>query len=98
MILHVVLFRFRSSTSAVEIEDAKRALLAMRGAISEIRGISFGPNLGPTSDEWPHVLTVRLENMSAVARYLAHPVHVDTVAKYVAPIREARLAVDREAE
>ena len=94
MILHLVLFRFRENGSPVQIEDARRALLEMRGAIPEIRRISFGPNLGPSAAEWPHVLVVELDDMRAVTRYLDHPVHVDTVAKYLAPIRDGRLAID----
>jgi hypothetical protein len=97
MILHVVLFRFRESASAVEVEDARRALLAMRGVVPGVRGVTFGPNLAASAAEWPHVLIVSLEDFVSVERYLSHPVHVDTVAKYVRPILEARLAVDAEA-
>ena len=97
MILHVVLFRFHENTTPIQVEDARRALMAMKGAISEIRGISFGPNLAQSGDEWPYALVVQLDHMAAVGRYLAHPVHVDAVAKYVTPILAARLAADLEA-
>ena len=97
MILHVVLFRFRESTSPLQVEDARRALQAMRGAVPGVRSVRFGPNLAPSATEWPFVLVVTLEDPAAIARYLADPVHVDTVAKYVTPILEARLAVDSEA-
>jgi hypothetical protein len=97
VILHVVLFRFRESTSPLQIEDARRALQAMRGAVPGVPGVRFRPNLAPTATEWPFVLVVTLEDPAAIARYLADPVHVDTVAKYVTPILDARLAVDSEA-
>ncbi len=97
MIHHVVLFRFRDTASPIQVEDARRALLALRGAVPEIRGLTFGPNLGSTAAEWPWVLIVAVEDFLAVERYLAHPVHTDTVAKYVTPILAARLAVDAEA-
>jgi hypothetical protein len=97
VILHVVLFRFRERASPVEIADARRALLARRGAVPGVQGVSFGPNLSPSAAEWPHVLIVALEDFVAVEQYLTHPVHVDTVAKYLKPILEARLAVDAEA-
>jgi hypothetical protein len=42
------------------------------------------------------VLTVKLDDMAAVQRYSDHPVHVETVARFLAPIREARLALDIE--
>lgn len=97
MILHVVLLRFREHASPVEIEDARRALLALRGAVPGVQGVTFGPNLAPSAAEWPHVLIVALEDFVSVEQYLTHPVHVDTVAKYLRPILEARLAVDAEA-
>jgi hypothetical protein len=34
--------------------------------------------------------------MAAVQRYLDHPVHVETIANHVAPIRDGRLAIDIE--
>lgn len=96
MIRHIVLFRFADDASADAIEAARDALGAMRANIGEIRDLSFGPNLGPSAGEWPHVLMVTVDNMAAVEAYLTHPVHVDTIARFVAPIREARMAIDVE--
>lgn len=94
MIHHIVCFRFKPGTPAERIADAGAALRAMQGKIPEIRGLYWGPNLAPSSTEYPHVLTVLLDDMTAVARYIEHPVHQDTVAHYIVPIREARLAID----
>ena len=97
MILHVVLLRFQASTTPIQIEDARRALLSMRGAVPGVHGVSFGPNLAPSAAEWPYVLVVALEDASAVEPYLAHPLHQDVLARYVRPVLEARLAADAEA-
>jgi hypothetical protein len=95
MIRHLVLFRFRPGTPAERIRQAGEALCAMRDHIPEIREIRWDANLSPESArEYSHVLTVVVDDLPAVERYLAHPVHRQTVAAYVAPIREARLAVD----
>jgi stress responsive alpha/beta barrel protein len=96
MILHVVLFRFKPGVAADRIARAGEAFLAMRGAIPDIRRISWGANLGPSAGEYSHVLVVTLDDMVGVERYLQHPVHRQTVADFVADIREARLAVDVE--
>ena len=96
MILHLVLLKFRSDAGRGQIELAGEALLAMKTSIPEIRDISWGPNLGPSATEYPHVLIVTLDDMPAVRRYLKHPVHEATVADHLAGIREARLAVDVE--
>lgn len=94
MIHHIVLFRFRSSATAAETDSVGPALLAMKPRIPEIRDIAYGPNLGPSAAEYSHILLVVVDDMDAVRRYAEHPVHVDTVARFIAPIRDARLAVD----
>ena len=94
MIHHIVLFRFAEDTASAQIEDAADALRAMRDSIPDVRAVSFGPNLGPSSGEWPYVLIVAVDDMAGVGRYSAHPVHLDIVARFITPIREARIAVD----
>ena len=96
MILHVVLFQFSADATGEQIAQAGAALLAMEGPIAEIRAITWGPNLGPSEGEYSHVLTVTLDDMDAVQRYLDHPIHRETVAKWIHPIRAGRLAVDIE--
>ena len=94
---HIVLFRFIEGATPGQVAAAGSALRAMHGEIPGIRGVAFGPNVGPTSGEWSHVLVVELDDMAAVGRYSVHPVHLDVVQRFIAPIREARLAVDLEA-
>ena len=97
MIQHVVLFRFRSDATEAAIRAAGEALRAMRGRIPAARAVTWGANLAESAREWPWVLIVECADMSAVAEYVAHPVHRETVDRYIAPIREARLGVDVEA-
>ena len=96
MILHLVLFRFRPGTPAAAIDAARDALLALGRSIPDIRRIAWAPNLGPSAADYPFVLSVSVDDMAAVGRYLEHPAHVEAVARWLAPIREARLAVDFE--
>lgn len=96
MILHLVLFRFRAGVPSAAIDAAREALLALQQSIPEIRKIAWSRNLGPSAPDYPFVLSVSLDDMAAVERYLTHPAHVDAVARWLAPIREARLAVDIE--
>jgi hypothetical protein len=96
MIHHIVCFRFKPGVTAERIARTGEALLAMEGGISEIRAIRWGPNLGPSAGEYPYVLSVILDDMDAVQRYLDHPVHRQTVTDQLAEVREARLAVDVE--
>jgi hypothetical protein len=96
MIHHIVCFRIKPDALPEAIAEAGAALLAMKRRIPEIRSVRWGRNLAPSAAEYSHVLTVVVDDMAAVARYLEHPVHQDTVARFIAPIREARLAIDVE--
>jgi len=96
VILHLVLFRFRAGIPQAAIGAARDGLLALRQSIPEIRKIAWTRNLGPSAADYPFVLSVSLDDMAAVERYLKHPAHVDAVARWLSPIREARLAVDIE--
>lgn len=94
MIEHIVLFRFHKDATPTQVKEAGQALLALGDSIPEVLGIRFTRNLGPSAEEWPHVLVVTLEDMVAVKRYSEHPAHVEAVNRFVVPIREARLAID----
>ncbi len=96
MVHHIVLFQFTASATPGQLVEAAAALEAMKDGIPEIQAVRFGPNLGPSAGEYSHVLLVTCEDMGAVQRYLDHPVHRQTVDRYLGPIREARLAADLE--
>lgn len=89
-----MLFQFRSETSPDQVVALREGLHALRGAIPEIRRLSFSPNLAPGADEWPWVLVVHVDDMSALQRYAEHPAHRKVVEELLTPIREARLAAD----
>jgi hypothetical protein len=78
------------------VVEAGEALLAMKDGIPEIKAVHFGPNLGPSVGEFSHILIVTCEDMGAVKRYLDHPVHRQTVDRFISPIRDVRLAADVE--
>jgi hypothetical protein len=67
MIEHIVLFRFKDSTTPGQIVEARDALLAMKKGIPEIQAVHFGPNLGPSVKEYSHVLVVSCPDMGAGA-------------------------------
>ncbi len=96
MIHHIVCFRFQPGTTNDQIAAAEAALLGMAGKIPEIRAIHWGANLAPSVGEYSHVLVVAVDDMPAVLRYSEHPVHQQVVSEFLAPIREARLALDVE--
>jgi hypothetical protein len=96
VILHIVAFRFRAGTPESAVARAGDALLALRGRVPEIREIRWGPNFAQLPNDYTHVLTVLLDDMAALERYLGHPAHQELVTGMLSPIREARLALDVE--
>ena len=96
VIHHIVLFRFAPTASPLAVEAAGAALLGLEGRVPEIRRMAFGLNLADSRSEYTHALLVEVDDMAAVQRYLDHPAHVEVVKKFVAPFREARLAIDFE--
>ena len=96
MIQHIVLFRFKPGTSDLTIRATGDALRGMQGKVPEVRVVRWTRNLAPSAVEYPWVLTVEVDDMAAVERYLAHPVHQGVVTEHIAPVREARLAIDVE--
>jgi Stress responsive A/B Barrel Domain len=96
MILHIVCLRFKPGTRTEAIAATGQALLGMAGRIPEIRQIRWNPNLAPTAADYSHVLTVAVDDLAALERYLVHPAHQDVSARHIAPIRDARLALDIE--
>jgi hypothetical protein len=96
MIHHIVLFRFKPGTTGQAIDAMKSALLAMPRQIPDIRWIDFGVNQAPGSTEYSHALVIGFDDMAAVLRYGDDAHHKAVIAEFIAPIREARLAVDVE--
>ena len=97
MIHHIILIRFKPGTPQADIDTAGRELLALKTVIPEIKRIHWSPNQAASAPEYPWVLLVLCADMAAVKRYLENPTHVEVVNRYLAPIREARLALDFEA-
>jgi hypothetical protein len=97
MIHHVVLFRFKPGVSPEQIAAAGRGMMTLKGAIAEVRSIDWVANQAPSAGEYPWALFATFEDMAGVQRYQDHPAHVEAVGRWLAPIRESRLAVDFEA-
>ena len=95
MIKHIVVFQFEGLDAAKEAEMTA-AFHAMFDQIPELRSLSFGPNLSPRDKTFTHALVEEFDDMDALARYVAHPVHDKLVQDFVAPYAKTRHIVDYE--
>lgn len=96
MVKHIVTFKFKGS-DAERLDVARRfaeALRALPSQIGELKSIEVGINSNP-NESWDLVLTAVADSLDDVAKYSAHPAHVDAV-KIIAPFKESRACVDYE--
>ena len=96
MVKHVVTFKFKG-TPDERRDVAKRfaeALIQLPDEIKELKSIEVGLNINP-AEKWDLVLTATADSLEDVAKYSAHPAHVEAV-KIIAPFKEDRACVDYE--
>ena len=62
-------------------------------AIPEIRGLSFGPDLGLAERNGDFAIIVDFDDEDAFRRYLAHPAHSRLIEEFLKPIIESRRGV-----
>jgi len=95
-ILHIVLFKWKPDVSDAQIEEVRKALLALGDAVPGILSAECGPNLSQRSQGYQTVLVVRFKDRQALDNYLPHPAHQDVVARFIDPIRDNLLVADLE--
>ena len=94
MVKHVVTFKFKG-TAEERNSVARRfaeALIALPDEIEELISMEVGINENP-AESWDLVLTATAATLEDVAKYSAHPAHVEAV-KIIAPFKEDRACVD----
>ncbi|NRA46203.1 MAG: Dabb family protein [Oligoflexales bacterium] len=94
MIEHVVLFKFKSSTSKEEIAKIAEDLRALKGQIEGLIDLSIGENFSSRSKGFDAGLVVRLTDESALQTYQSHPEHVRILTEQLKPNLEDVVAVD----
>jgi len=95
MIKHVVCFKLKDS-SVESKEKAKEVLLSMKGKVDLIKDIEVGVDFLSSPRSYDVILTVTLEDKTALDLYQNHPYHCDVVKTYMHAVRESSVAVDYE--
>jgi hypothetical protein len=92
---HVVLFKFKDSTSHEDIVKAEKAFIALPNKISEIKDFEWGTNNSPESLEkgFTHCFFLTFDNEEDRAIYLPHPDH-KAFGEISEPILEDVLVID----
>lgn len=95
---HVNLLTWKAGTEQAVVDALSEHLSGYAAAIPEIRGLSFGPDLGLGEHNADYAIIVDFDDEEAFSRYLAHPAHGRMVGEFLKPILESRSAVQFSAE
>jgi hypothetical protein len=96
MIEHIVLFRFKSETSALTKQKIATELMALKGKVPSILDISAGPNFADRNQGYEYGLVVRFADRQGLESYQVHPDHQKIVHELIRPELADILAVDYE--
>ena len=92
---HVVIFKFKETSTPDEIEKVEVAFLALPSKIKEIKDFEWGLNSSPEgiNKGFTHCYFLTFDSEEARARYLPHPEHL-AFGKILSPNLEDVLVID----
>lgn len=93
---HVNLLTWKEGTSTTQIDALCQELRRMGEEISEIRALSFGPDLHLMEGNVDFAIVEDFEDVEAFGRYAAHPAHNRMVSEFLRPILASRQAIQLE--
>lgn len=99
MLRHVVLFKFKDSSSVEDVKSVEAAFRNLQNEIPEIKGFEWGTNNSPEGldNGFTHVFFVSFTSEEDRAVYLPHPKHKEFV-DILKPHLDKALVVDYWAE
>lgn len=79
---HIVLFKFKATSEAVDIQKIENAFIALPTKIKEIKDFEWGLNNSPEGLDkgFTHCFLVTFDSEADRATYLPHPDHLAFVA------------------
>ncbi|MFB9296303.1 Dabb family protein [Persicitalea jodogahamensis] len=77
MLRHVVLFKFKDSSTPEQVKEVEDAFLALPSKIKEIKSLEWGTNNSPEglNQGYTHCFFVTFDSEEDRAAYLPHPDH-----------------------
>jgi len=95
---HVVLFRWRSGTTAAQLAALESALAALPGQVPQIRAYRFGADAQQTPGNYDFAIVADFDDVVAFRAYVDHPAHQKLIADHVRPLVAERAAVQYRVE
>ena len=97
MFRHVVILRWKESTTAEQRRAVRDGVATLPGLIPEIRSYRVGEDAGLEPERNSDMAIVAdFDDMAAFFVYRDHPAHQNVIASFMRPILESRAAVQHE--
>ena len=93
MIVHAVMFTWKSGVTPQQVEELTSAVHAMRGLVPGLISIEGAPDIGLRTGNPDYLLVATLRDEEAWHAYQAHPLHKALVADRVTPITSHRQSI-----
>nr|WP_247237967.1 Dabb family protein [Telluribacter sp. SYSU D00476] len=95
MLRHVVLFKFKDSSTPQQVKEVEDAFRKLPSQIKEIKSLEWGTNNSPENlnQGFTHCFFVTFEDEAGRAVYLPHPAH-KAFGKVLGPHLDKVLVVD----
>jgi hypothetical protein len=96
VIRHVVGLTWTVDTTDADVAAVRAALAELPGQIPEIRGYTFGTDLGLVDGNADFAIVADFDDVDGWRRYQRHPAHQAVLTDRIRPILAARAAVQLE--
>jgi hypothetical protein len=93
MLRHVVLLRWRSGTTAAQLDALIAAIATLPAQIPELRAYRFGADAGLTAGNFDFAIVADFDDDAGFLTYAEHPAHQRFIAEHTRPLVAERAAV-----
>lgn len=93
MLRHVVMFRWRPSTSPATVDAIDTALAGLPDIIEAIRSYRFGADVGLNDTNFDFAVVADFDDVAGYEAYRDDPTHQAVIAELIAPEIAERVAV-----
>lgn len=93
MIRHIVLFRFKETTTPEDVARLEAAISPLPRMIPEIRRYSFGPDVTGDEGNWDFGLAAEFDDVAGYETYRDDERHREIITGTIRPLISERAAV-----
>ena len=98
MLLHAVIFTWKTGTTDEQVEAVGRGLDRLASEITDVESLRHGPDLRFRQGNGDYALVATFADEAAWRRYQAHPAHQALVRDVIAPLRAGGLSIQIPAD